>query len=194
MIAGQWFGQVAQLVEQRTENPRVGSSILPLATLVIAVKATLQQIGGAYTKNCSNRNSPKRTPDVTLIFRVTKRRFTAEGRMPLGSAPQANGLRNPGGVGLIGPSNQINYLYLPSYERRSRSPRFRSLAQTEGSDHESNWGGLMVDRTLLEDGVLEALRASNGRGSPVSMAEHIWSRHRGEVKAGGDLFTNRSTT
>ncbi len=26
------FGQVAQLVEQRTENPRVGSSILPLAT------------------------------------------------------------------------------------------------------------------------------------------------------------------
>lgn len=26
------LGQVAQLVEQRTENPRVGSSILPLAT------------------------------------------------------------------------------------------------------------------------------------------------------------------
>ena len=26
------IGQVAQLVEQRTENPRVGSSILPLAT------------------------------------------------------------------------------------------------------------------------------------------------------------------
>jgi hypothetical protein len=25
------MGQVAQLVEQRTENPRVGSSILPLA-------------------------------------------------------------------------------------------------------------------------------------------------------------------
>ena len=25
--------QVAQLVEQRTENPRVGSSILPLATI-----------------------------------------------------------------------------------------------------------------------------------------------------------------
>jgi hypothetical protein len=31
----QWFppGQVAQLVEQRIENPRVGSSILPLATM-----------------------------------------------------------------------------------------------------------------------------------------------------------------
>ncbi len=28
-------GQVAQLVEQRTENPRVGSSILPLATIFI---------------------------------------------------------------------------------------------------------------------------------------------------------------
>ena len=27
-------GQVAQLVEQRTENPRVGSSILPLAIAV----------------------------------------------------------------------------------------------------------------------------------------------------------------
>ena len=28
------IGQVAQLVEQRTENPRVGSSILPLATKI----------------------------------------------------------------------------------------------------------------------------------------------------------------
>lgn len=28
------IGQVAQLVEQRTENPRVGSSILPLATTI----------------------------------------------------------------------------------------------------------------------------------------------------------------
>ncbi len=26
-------GQIAQSVEQRTENPRVGSSILPLATM-----------------------------------------------------------------------------------------------------------------------------------------------------------------
>ena len=30
-------GQVAQLVEQRTENPRVGSSILPLATISISM-------------------------------------------------------------------------------------------------------------------------------------------------------------
>ena len=30
--APSYRGQVAQLVEQRTENPRVGSSILPLAT------------------------------------------------------------------------------------------------------------------------------------------------------------------
>jgi hypothetical protein len=29
------LGQVAQLVEQRTENPRVGSSILPLATILV---------------------------------------------------------------------------------------------------------------------------------------------------------------
>jgi hypothetical protein len=30
-------GQVAQSVEQRTENPRVGSSILPLATISISM-------------------------------------------------------------------------------------------------------------------------------------------------------------
>jgi hypothetical protein len=29
------YGQVAQSVEQRIENPRVGSSILPLATIYI---------------------------------------------------------------------------------------------------------------------------------------------------------------
>jgi hypothetical protein len=28
------YGQVAQLVEQRTENPRVGGSIPPLATII----------------------------------------------------------------------------------------------------------------------------------------------------------------
>jgi hypothetical protein len=32
-------GQVAQLVEQRTENPRVGSSILPLATPLMPAPA-----------------------------------------------------------------------------------------------------------------------------------------------------------
>src|SRR2546425_9423928 len=32
-------GQVAQLVEQRTENPRVGSSILPLATSNTSTRA-----------------------------------------------------------------------------------------------------------------------------------------------------------
>ena len=32
------IGQVAQSVEQRTENPRVGSSILPLATMLSSVQ------------------------------------------------------------------------------------------------------------------------------------------------------------
>ena len=32
--AGEQVGQVAQLVEQRTENPRVGGSIPPLATIL----------------------------------------------------------------------------------------------------------------------------------------------------------------
>src|SRR3972149_1496137 len=33
--------QVAQLVEQRTENPRVGGSIPPLGTIVLAVSCVL---------------------------------------------------------------------------------------------------------------------------------------------------------
>ena len=32
-------GQIAQLVEQGTENPRVGSSILPLATIQLILNA-----------------------------------------------------------------------------------------------------------------------------------------------------------
>ena len=32
-------GQVAQLVEQRIENPRVGSSILPLATISLFTRS-----------------------------------------------------------------------------------------------------------------------------------------------------------
>jgi hypothetical protein len=36
------FGQVAQLVEQRIENPRVGGSIPPLATT--------SQVGAVYCK------------------------------------------------------------------------------------------------------------------------------------------------
>ena len=32
LATAEQVGQVAQLVEQRIENPRVGSSILPLAT------------------------------------------------------------------------------------------------------------------------------------------------------------------
>jgi hypothetical protein len=32
MVFDLGFAEVAQLVEQRTENPRVGSSILPLGT------------------------------------------------------------------------------------------------------------------------------------------------------------------
>ena len=41
-------GQVAQLVEQRTENPRVGSSILPLAITSMTMLVT-------YTRSRWNR-------------------------------------------------------------------------------------------------------------------------------------------
>ena len=38
------FGQVAQSVEQRIENPRVGSSILPLATMISQRRETICKI------------------------------------------------------------------------------------------------------------------------------------------------------
>ena len=39
LATAEQVGQVAQLVEQRIENPRVGSSILPLAIGVVAARA-----------------------------------------------------------------------------------------------------------------------------------------------------------
>ena len=50
------FGQVAQLVEQRTENPRVDSSILSLATIHIA----MQGIAGCewFTRDIIELSSP----------------------------------------------------------------------------------------------------------------------------------------
>ena len=42
-------GQVAQLVEQRTENPCVGSSILPLATRHKARPLQVSRLAGALS-------------------------------------------------------------------------------------------------------------------------------------------------
>ncbi len=58
-------GQVAQLVEQRTENPRVGSSILPLAIAI-------ERLGGAARRRlcqrCVNRGaSPGRTRAISAM-------------------------------------------------------------------------------------------------------------------------------
>src|SRR5256884_8207651 len=57
-----FVGQVAQLVEQRTENPRVGSSILPLATCTAttsrvarrAAVSTVCQSGFAARSACAS--------------------------------------------------------------------------------------------------------------------------------------------
>ena len=38
LINVRFYAQVAQLVEQRTENPRVGGSIPPLGTILISVR------------------------------------------------------------------------------------------------------------------------------------------------------------
>ena len=43
----QQHGQVAQLVEQRTENPRVGGSIPPLGTISIGLLARGNDSGGS---------------------------------------------------------------------------------------------------------------------------------------------------
>ena len=60
-----WFlqyGQVAQLVEQRTENPRVGGSIPPLATnpigdLSVIRREILTPFAGVIGASCGSRSS-----------------------------------------------------------------------------------------------------------------------------------------
>ena len=51
-------GQVAQLVEQRIENPRVGSSILPLATIVLKKPAPLRFDGNPTADTCRQTTRP----------------------------------------------------------------------------------------------------------------------------------------
>ena len=41
---------------------------------------------------------------------------------------------------------------------------------------------------MLQDWVLEALKASHGVGNPASVAKHIWRFHREELERSGDLF------
>jgi hypothetical protein len=50
VFQGSPHGQVAQLVEQRTENPRVGSSILPLATMHDSSNRPLTRLANGQTK------------------------------------------------------------------------------------------------------------------------------------------------
>ena len=54
----EWCAEVAQLVEQRTENPRVGSSILPLGTIFSAGVAQLVE---HVTRNDGVRGSIPRS-------------------------------------------------------------------------------------------------------------------------------------
>lgn len=46
----------------------------------------------------------------------------------------------------------------------------------------------MVTRDVLQDWVLDALRATKGIGSPASVAKHIWQHHRQALEQSGDLF------
>ena len=43
-------------------------------------------------------------------------------------------------------------------------------------------------KDLLQDWVLEALRASGGKGRILEVCKHIWRHHEAELRASGDLF------
>ena len=78
-FSGRGTGQVAQLVEQRTENPRVGSSILPLATQrstpesVTPVPADIPaaEIPGAACKAWTPAAAQSRIADKVLMHHGT---------------------------------------------------------------------------------------------------------------------------
>ena len=46
----------------------------------------------------------------------------------------------------------------------------------------------MITRNDLQEWVLDALRASDGIGSPTSVAKHIWHHHRSDLEQSGDLL------
>lgn len=47
---------------------------------------------------------------------------------------------------------------------------------------------MTVTGGVLEDWIVEALNAMNGRGSPVTVSKHIWEHHRLELERSGDMF------
>ena len=59
---------IAQLVEQRTENPRVGSSTLPPGTIFLPLYAGIAQSVERFTRNEEVRGSiPRSSPILTLF-------------------------------------------------------------------------------------------------------------------------------
>src|SRR5690348_8577924 len=67
------YGQVAQLVEQRTENPRVGGSIPPLATIPISLRQDLINLPFVIPAKAGTQclcDAPRRwVPDIAPRFR-----------------------------------------------------------------------------------------------------------------------------
>ena len=66
------FGQVAQLVEQRTENPRVGSSILPLATTIQRPTVLGWAFSFAGSAHCAGFRAILRVPTVSGMGGMTR--------------------------------------------------------------------------------------------------------------------------
>jgi hypothetical protein len=46
----------------------------------------------------------------------------------------------------------------------------------------------MIDRRLLRDWLVEALKANGGKAGIVQVCKTIWERHEGELRSSGDLF------
>lgn len=47
---------------------------------------------------------------------------------------------------------------------------------------------MKVDRKVLEEWVVEALRDLGGSGRIVDVLKHIWSHHKSEMETSGDMF------
>ena len=60
---------IAQLVEQRIENPRVGSSTLPPGTIILPLCAGIAQLVERFTRNEEVRGSTPRSSPTKYLPR-----------------------------------------------------------------------------------------------------------------------------
>jgi hypothetical protein len=71
------YGQVAQLVEQRTENPRVGGSIPPLATIFFKSPA-LYARGDGPAHSCQSEITARSTSAMWRCLSASLRKLAVK--------------------------------------------------------------------------------------------------------------------